>query len=210
MHQLLHRRDGALWLAQVILAHKHQLAPMHPAGLVELIEVDLNSVHGELAVNVDRARERAKRAHLYFAIGDPWNVSALRLRLERGDGGKGKSRGDCRCKSLHLGASRVSRSARAMRQTWLNSTSREGVALAEPPARSLDGEASPRWGLASLGRRQFARQICRKARGLSIAGPAAGGNQSGGWPRCSAISRLSRSRAAARNRTSYFPRSRSD
>ena len=79
--------------AQVILADQHQFAAVHPARLVELVEVDLDPVHGKLTIDVDWTRKRSKRAHPYFGIGDPWNVGCV--RIERSDGGKGKCRGDC-------------------------------------------------------------------------------------------------------------------
>ena len=55
--------------------------------LVELVEVDLDPVHGQLAVDVHRTGERPERAHPYLGRGDAWRLGPLRLRLGRRDGG---------------------------------------------------------------------------------------------------------------------------
>ena len=191
----------AFGLAQIILADQHQLAPVHAAGLVELVEVDLDAVHGELAVDVDRPRERPKRAHLYFRIGDPWNAGSLRLRVERGDGGEGRV-------AVIVVESRFMRSLprvhASRRQVGKHSTACQCASgrLPEPPLDRLT--ASITWmRLASLGRRELAWQICRKPGGLSmLAGRATA--YSAACPRCGAASRPSRSSASATDMTSAY------
>ena len=84
--QLLDRGDGALGLAQVVLADQHQFAPVNAALLVQLVEVDLDPVHGELAVDVDRAGERPERAHLDLGVGDALDIG--RLRADDGSAGR--------------------------------------------------------------------------------------------------------------------------
>src|SRR5262249_46290187 len=100
VYELLDRGDAPLGLAKVVLADQHQLASVDAALLVELVEVDLHAVHGELAVDVDWAGERPERAHLDLGIGDSRNIGAL--RTERSDEGDGKGHADCGCKLLHL------------------------------------------------------------------------------------------------------------
>ncbi len=50
---------------------------MEPTFLVELVEVYLDTVHAELAVDVDRAGERPERAHLDLGVADARNVGSL-------------------------------------------------------------------------------------------------------------------------------------
>src|SRR5262249_6494369 len=48
-------------------------------------EIDLDAVHGELAVDVNRASERPERAHLDLSACDAWNVGSM--RTAHGNGG---------------------------------------------------------------------------------------------------------------------------
>src|SRR5262249_35425331 len=66
---------------------------------VELVKVYLHAIHGELAVDVDRPGQRPECADLDLGVGHAWNVGSV--RTERGNGGEGKCRAECGCKSLH-------------------------------------------------------------------------------------------------------------
>ena len=51
MDQLLRGGDGRA-VAAIVLAHELELAPVDAAGLVDLVEHDLDAVHGQLAVEI--------------------------------------------------------------------------------------------------------------------------------------------------------------
>src|SRR5262245_41291563 len=112
IYKLFDRGDRPLWLAQVVLADQNQFAPVNAALLVELIEVDFYTVHGEFAVDINRAGQRPERAHLDFSIGDPRNIGGS--RAEGSHGREGNGHANCACKLLHLEPPEFTKSASPM------------------------------------------------------------------------------------------------
>ena len=53
--------DGGRRVATVVLANQLSLRPLMPPGRVDLVENHLDAVHGQLAVEIAGARQRAER-----------------------------------------------------------------------------------------------------------------------------------------------------
>ena len=119
--ELLDRADGDFRPAPVVLAHQHELAPMHAAAFIHLVEDGFDPVHGDLAVEIGRSGERAERADLDLVAGD-----ALRL-LRRGHCGRRQQENAGQCTSIaqshgeilprHWRAPPIAR-PRNMRKSW--------------------------------------------------------------------------------------------
>ena len=175
----------AFGLAQVVLADQHQLAPVDAAGLVEFVEVDLDAVHGELAVDVDRAGERPERAHLDLRVGDALErrLLARRCGVER-DGMVAMKHAT----SFHLLPGDVVDVSRKAQSANCHANSpRASQATARNAPLELFGQGTSRGTVSQrlclTGRRGLAWQICRKPGGVVHARQRSGRDYSAACPR---------------------------